>query len=120
MDRTVKTTTEDEAKGRESTRVEELLRVNAELAAELRELNEGRIDAPRPGRNPAARRLARLLAERDSLAKSLEETKAALAALQADRDGLERQNQEFAAEIVRLRSGIPGLLRRARARIVNR
>jgi septal ring factor EnvC (AmiA/AmiB activator) len=113
MDRPM--TSKDEPK-----RVEELLRVNAELAGELRELSEGRIEAPRPGRNPAARRLARLHAERDSLAKRLEETEAALAALQADRDGLERQNQEFAAEIAQLRSGFAGLLRRARARIVNR
>jgi chromosome segregation ATPase len=119
MDRTV-TTSEGDAKRAEDPRVEELLRVNAELSAELRELSAGRIDAPRPGRDPAARRLARLIAERDSLAKRAEETEAALAALQADRDGLERQNQEMDAEIVRLRSGFAGLLRRARARLFSR
>ncbi|HEX5984215.1 MAG TPA: hypothetical protein VFY69_08420 [Solirubrobacterales bacterium] len=106
--------------GGESRQVEELLRVNAELAAEIRSLSAGRAEKPRPGEVPAARGVARLLAERDSLAKRLEETEAALAATRADRDGLERQNREMAAEIARLSTGLAGFLRRARGRLLDR
>lgn len=49
----------------EERRVGELLRVNAELAAELRSLSLGRRDSPRIGPVPAARRLTELSAERD-------------------------------------------------------
>jgi hypothetical protein len=100
--------------------VEELLRVNAELAAEIRALSAGRAEAPRAGQVPAARGIARLRSERDALAVRLEETEAALAATRADRDGLERQNRQMAAEIARLSAGLPGLLRRARARLLHR
>jgi hypothetical protein len=106
--------------GEEVTREEELLRINAELAAEIRALSQGRAEAPRQGPVPAARGIARLLTERDSLAARLEETEAELAATCADRDGLERQNQEMATEIARLSSGLAGFLRRARARLLNR
>jgi len=116
----------------ESPSVEELLRVNAELAAELRALTSGRIDAPRQGRVPAAREIARIRSEHEALAPRLEETQAALevseaaraatqAALeqvQAHREGLERQNQALAAEIAGLRTGLPGLLRRMRSRLL--
>ncbi|HXQ88022.1 MAG TPA: hypothetical protein VN733_00135 [Solirubrobacterales bacterium] len=105
---------------RGDARVEELLRVNAELAAELRALRQGRADAPRAGRVPAARGVARLRTERDQLAARLEESEAALAATQADRDRLERQNRELAAEVARLSSGLAGLLRRARGRLLSR
>jgi cell division protein FtsB len=108
-----------ERKG-QSAQVEELLRVNAELAAEIRSLSAGRSVASRPGEVPAARGIARLHAERDSLAKQLEETEAALEATRADRDGLERQNQEMAAEIARLSAGLAGFLRRARGRLLSR
>lgn len=101
-------------------RIEELLRVNAELAGELRGLAAGRRDAPRLGQVPAARSVARLLAERDDLSGQLRETEARLAALQADRDGLERQNQELAAAVARLSAGLPGVLRRIRGRFLNR
>jgi chromosome segregation ATPase len=122
------------ARGGDGPQVEELLRVNAELAAELRALQAGRIEAPRPGRVPAARGIAKLWGERKALEKQLEETQAALEAargaqaatevamadVQRHREGLERQNQEMAAEIVRLRTGMRGLMRRARARMVER
>jgi hypothetical protein len=111
---------EDEAKAAESKRVEELLRVNAELAGELRNLTAERAERPRPAQIPAARAVARLVSERDSLAERLRETEADLEFTRASRDGLERQNQEFEAEIVRLRSGFAGLLRRARARLFSR
>lgn len=106
--------------GSDGARVEELLRVNAELAAEIRSLSGGRSEEPRPGAVPAARGIARLLAERDALAQRLAETEAALEATRADRDGLERQNREMAAEIARLSTGLAGFLRRARGRLLHR
>lgn len=109
----------DEAKAVES-RVEELLRVNAELAAELRALDAERAERPRQAQVPAARGVARLVSERDELAERLAATEAELEFTRASRDGLERQNQEFAAELVRLRGGLAGLLRRARGRILSR
>ncbi|HEX5989509.1 MAG TPA: hypothetical protein VFY75_04770 [Solirubrobacterales bacterium] len=101
-------------------RVDELLRVNAELAAELRALTQGRAGAPRSGRVPAARGVARLRSERDELAARLEGTEAALAVTEADRDRLEQQNRELAAEVARLSTGLAGLLRRARGRLLSR
>jgi hypothetical protein len=100
--------------------VEELLRVNAELAAEIRALTQERTESPRSGQVPAARGIARLLTERDSLAAQLEEAEAALVATREDRDRLELQNREFAAAIARLSAGLPGVLRRARGRLLNR
>lgn len=112
---------------RADKRVEELLRVNAELAAEVRSLKAGRVAAPPPGQGNAAGKVARLLAERDALAERLEDTEVALehtrAELEhtrADRDGLERQNREMDAEIARLRSGFFGFLRRAFGRLMQR
>ncbi|MGB7686200.1 MAG: hypothetical protein WBL45_10525, partial [Solirubrobacterales bacterium] len=55
----------------EGRRVEELLRVNAELAAEIRSLSLGRRDLPRFAQLPASRRLARLTSERDAAAEQL-------------------------------------------------
>lgn len=100
--------------------VEELLRVNAELAAEIRALTQGRTEGPRSGQVPAARGIARLLSERDALAARLEETEAELATTRTHREGLEAQNREMAAEIARLSSGLSGFLRRARGRLLNR
>lgn len=113
--------------GEKDPLVEELLRVNAELAAELRSLAAARAPAPRQGRVPAARGIAQLHSERETLESQLEEARAglesvqgALEEVQAHREGLERQNQEMAAEIVRLRTGPRGLMRRARARLFER
>ncbi|HEY6729951.1 MAG TPA: hypothetical protein VI039_02885 [Solirubrobacterales bacterium] len=100
--------------------VEELLRVNAELAAEIRALTAKRAETPRRGRIPAARSVARLQTERDELAARLAGVEAELVATQADRDGLEQQNREMAAEIARLSAGLSGLLRRLRGRLLNR
>ncbi|MDQ3726198.1 MAG: hypothetical protein M3335_09990 [Actinomycetota bacterium] len=100
--------------------VEELLRVNAELAAELRALSGGKAGEPRSAVVPAARGIARLQGERDTLAARLAETEAELKATKDDRDGLERQNQEMAAEIARLSVGFRGVLRRARGRLLSR
>lgn len=104
----------------ERTEVEELLRVNADLAAEIRALSQGRTEQPRTGEVPAARGVARLHAERDALAARLEEAEVALESTRADRDRLERQNREFAAEIARLSAGPAGFLRRARGRLLSR
>jgi hypothetical protein len=113
----------------ETARVEELLRVNAELAAELRVLAEGRTEAPRRGRVPAARGIARLHSEREALEVQLQETQTALEHLQgvqaalevvsAERERLGRENEELAAEVVRLRAGWRGILRRLRGRLAN-
>jgi hypothetical protein len=111
-------------------RVEELLRTNERLAAEVRNLSLGG-DAPRSAAMPTARRLGRQSAERDRLRAELEATRAELgaagAALEATRGelelvaahraGLERQNQELAREVARLSAGFPGLLRRLRGRL---
>lgn len=104
----------------EDPRVEELLRANAELAAEVRNLTLGYADAPRPAGMPTTRRLARLIEERDGLQAELEATRSELGDVQADRAGLERQNQEMAIEIVRLSTGIFGFLRRARGKLLDR
>jgi hypothetical protein len=62
------------------TRVAVRLSSTAELAAEIRSLSQGRAEAPRQG---PARGIARLRAERDSLAARLEKTEAELAATRA-------------------------------------
>jgi hypothetical protein len=101
-------------------RVEELLRVNAELAAEVRNLTLGFADAPRPGGMPASRRMGGLIEERDGLRAELSSTQAELEALRRDRDRLERQNRALAAEVARLSNGFGGLLRRVRGRLLSR
>lgn len=105
-------------------RVEELLRVNARLAAEVRSLTLGNSNAPRAGSMPAARRLAALNAERDRLAQDLHETRADLSRAGAEleqalarREALEREVAELAATVVDLRAGVRGLLRRLLNRI---
>lgn len=106
-----------EPKSDEERRVAELLRVNNELAVEVRELTLGRATAPRSSQLPAARWVTRLQAERDDLVAELEASRAEQVATEADRDRLELQNREFAQEIARLSGGISGLLRRLRGRI---
>jgi hypothetical protein len=97
-----------ERSGGDEARVEELLRVNAELAAEVRSLTLGRREAPRPGPVPASRRQAKL-ARLPALEEELEETRSQRDALLAHKEAQER-------EIARLRGGPAGLLRRVRAR----
>jgi predicted nucleic acid-binding Zn-ribbon protein len=106
-------------------RVAELLRVNAELAAEIRSLEEGRTAAPRRSQVPAARWLARLEAERDqlsserdSLRAEFDATRAELGEVEAVRDDLLRHKSEQEAEIARLRSGFWGMLRRGWSRLL--
>lgn len=104
----------------EDPRVEELLRVNAELAAEVRNLTLGYADSPRPAGMPTTRRLARLIEERDRLQEELEATRAELERISQHRAGLEAQNQELAQELAQLHEGLGGLLRQWRARLVIR
>jgi cell division protein FtsB len=101
----------------ESRRIEELLRVNAELAAEIRSLTLSRTQSPRSAPIPAARRTARMVAEREEMA-------ARLAAAEDQIASLEQQNRELRdvvdnqrRQIERLRSGFLGLARRAQMRI---
>jgi chromosome segregation ATPase len=108
-------------------RVEELLRVNAELAGEIRALELGRVSAPRSGTVPSARRLAKLQSERDALFAERERLGNELAAALAEQDRLEHHNRELgrrmhdqAQELERMRSGLAGFLARARARLARR
>ncbi|MGH2974274.1 MAG: hypothetical protein ACRDLL_05310 [Solirubrobacterales bacterium] len=107
----------------EEARVEELLRVNAELAAEVRSLRRGA--GARSASVPAARRIARLLADlefmRGDLASqnvAMEAGRDELAASEDELERLRRQVEELQREVTRLRSGTPGILRRVRARIL--
>jgi septal ring factor EnvC (AmiA/AmiB activator) len=99
-------------------RVEQLLRENERLAAEVRSLTLGAADTPRPASMPSSRLLARLTDERDGYRAELEATQRELEALRRDRAGLERQAQELEREVVRLRTGWLGILRRARGRLL--
>jgi hypothetical protein len=137
-------TEESKARIEEDPRVEALLRVNAELAAEIRGLEEGRIGHPRSAASPSARRLGRLLAdheevvaERDRLTADLEALRTELLEQKAELDSatvkvteldLERERlvakvgeygelaEALGAEVGRLRGGVLGLLRRGAAR----
>lgn len=115
-------------------REEELLRLNAELAAEIRRLAAGEIDRPRAGQSPAARRLSRLAAEheallaerddltaeRDRLREQLEAESRRRGELEQSLGEAEREKGELAHEVHRLRGGLAGLARRARARLLRR
>ncbi|MFT3864551.1 MAG: hypothetical protein QM729_09785 [Solirubrobacterales bacterium] len=91
----------------EDPRIEELLRLNAELAAEIRSLREGRARPDRPvaAAAPTARRLDRALAERDRLAAEVAELRARL----------EAESGRQARPDVRS-GGLVGLIRRAGGR----
>lgn len=103
---------------REDPRVEELLRVNAELAAEVRNLTLGYADAPRPAGMPTTRRLGRLIEERDQLQAELEDARTGLEASARHREELEQRQAELVAELAELRMGFRGVLRRLRARLL--
>jgi chromosome segregation ATPase len=109
-----------ERQGGESRAVQELMRVNSELAAELRALSQGRAVRPRPGPTTAARGLTRLEAEHEALIAKLEEVERELEETRGHREGLERQNQEMAVEIARLSTGLAGHLRKLRGRLGGR
>lgn len=110
--------TEDTAQAGDALRVAELLRVNRELASEIRHLTRERVAEPRPSQLPAARRITRLVNERDSLLAELKVARADLQSVSAGRDELLHQRDALEGEVTRLRSGFTGLLRRARARLL--
>jgi hypothetical protein len=97
----------------EDPRIAELLRVNAELAAEVRSLTLGRRSSPQVGAVPASRHLA-------SLASALEATEAELAEMRIQRDALLAHKVAQEREIAALRGGVLGLFRRLRARLRRR
>lgn len=125
--------------------VEALLRVNAELAAEIRGLREERIERPRSAAAPTGRRLGRLLAdrdataaERDRLVEELGQARHELGAqeararaatertahLEEERAQLIQKLDEYGRltaalqeEVGRLRGGLAGILRRGAARV---
>lgn len=103
--------------GERDERVEELLRVNAELAAEVRNLTLGNANGARPAGMLASRRLGRLIGERDELLVELYSVQSELELAEKHRSDLEQQNQALAAEIARLSTGLPGMLRRVRGRL---
>jgi molybdenum-dependent DNA-binding transcriptional regulator ModE len=88
-------------------RVEELRRVNEQLGRQLVEAEAGRRPA---AATPAARAVAKLVAERDS-------AEAELAELRQELERLWPENEALRAEVDRLRGGIIGFSRRARARL---
>ncbi len=104
----------------EGRRVEELLRVNARLAAEVRSLGQGRTGAPRSASTTSSRRLGALIDERDTLRERLESADRELAALREHREALERDRDALAVEVQRLRGGWQGIARRVRARLTRR
>lgn len=109
-----------DAEREDERRVEELLRVNARLAAEVRSLALGRTEAPRPGAMTAPRKLGSLAEECEQLRAELESTRDELRQSSGQTAALERDRDALAAEVQRLRSGWPGLARRARARLFGR
>lgn len=104
----------------EERRVDELLRINARLAAEVRSLALGRTEEPRPGKTTAPRKIGSLTEERDALAETLDAAEDELTALREHSEALERDRDALAAEVQRLRVGWRGLARRARARLLGR
>jgi len=104
----------------EDPRVEELLRVNAQLAAEVRNLTLGYADAPRPAGMPTTRRLGRLIEERDQLQAELAAARAEVEASARHREELERRQEELVEQVAELRMGVRGVLRRLRSRLLSR
>ena len=104
----------------ERQRVEELERLNAELAAEIRSVTLGRASGPRPSLLGASRHLARVIDERDRTAAELEQQNASLIRLSDEIHELRRRVEVQTAEVERLRAGPVGLLRRAKASLLRR
>jgi predicted nucleic acid-binding Zn-ribbon protein len=98
-------------------RVDELRRVNDQLG---RRLVDGA--ASRQPHSPvtAARTLTKLTQERDLAQTQLEEARQQLREAQSGLDHYGRENEQLRSEVARLRVGVPGLLRRAQARLRRR
>jgi hypothetical protein len=99
-------------------RIEALERVNAELAAEIRNLVIGRISAPRSGLLGSSRRIATAAAlseERDSALDRLERANTEIGQLRQRNDELRELIERQVAELERLRAGPLGVVRRLKA-----
>jgi cell division protein FtsB len=101
-------------------RIEELMRVNAELAAEIRSLSLGRVAEPRSSTIPSARRVTRLAAEREALAAELEAAKAEIERIEEHNQELGREAHALAEQVARLSSGFRGAMRVGLARLFRR
>jgi chromosome segregation ATPase len=115
-------------------REEELLRINAELAAEIRRLAAGEIGGPRSSAGTSARGLTRLIAEhqelsdrcdvllieQDRLRGELEQRRRHVEELEQKVRASEGERGRLTHEVQRLRGGPSGFARRAWARILRR
>jgi chromosome segregation ATPase len=101
-------------------RVEELLRVNAELAAEIRSMVLGRTDVPRSAMLGASRRLVKITEERDGAEAELAQQNASLVELSEEVHQLRRRIEIQNGELERLRAGPSGIFRRAKASLLRR
>jgi hypothetical protein len=111
-------TTEPEQRLKELERqVAELRRVNEQLGRDL-----ARGTGSRQPRSPvaAARALTKLTQERDIAMSQLDEARQQLREARSGLDHYGRENQQLRFEVARLRVGVPGLLRRAQARLRRR
>ncbi|HEY1356036.1 MAG TPA: hypothetical protein VGF09_06945 [Solirubrobacterales bacterium] len=96
-------------------RVEELERVNDELAAEIRSLTLGHATGARSSLLGATRRVATIGEERDRAVSRLEDASAEIVHLRELNVELHRQVEAQVRELERLRAGPLGILRRAKA-----
>ena len=109
---------DERGEGGEDARVEELLRVNAELAAEIRSMALGRTDVPRSAMLGASRRLVKITEERDATEAELAQQNASLVELSEEVHELRRRIEVQNGELERLRAGPLGLFRRAKASVL--
>ena len=110
--------TDERSEGEGDARVEELLRVNAELAAEIRSMALGRTDVPRSSMLGASRRLVKITEERDATEAELAQQNASLVELSEEVHELRRRIEVQNGELERLRAGPLGLFRRAKASLL--
>jgi hypothetical protein len=111
-------TGDDARREEEKARVEELLRINAELAAEIRSLTLGRAERPRSTLLTATRRVAIEVGERDQVVARLESAVAEISALRQRNEELRHIVDQQQRELNRLRAGPIGIARRAKARLL--
>jgi uncharacterized membrane protein YqiK len=115
------------AGGDEQRRVVELERINAELAAEIRNLTLDRTAQPRSALLGTTRRIVALTserdataAERDATAAELEQQNESLARVSVEIHALRRRVEVQSRELERLRAGPLGLVRRLKASLLRR
>lgn len=98
--------------------MDELMKSNAALAAELRSLILECAEAPRSVSTTTSSGFAAILDERQTLLAQIEAGSAEVEQSKAAQDDLEQRNRRQAAEMVRLRSGLAGFGRHARGRLL--